>query len=204
MRAARVVRARSIDLVLRSGTELVLGVWLPVAAVHPPSLNTQLEIACASAAEPKCRGKRDNPIQIADLRGDPGNKLDDCIHELGRLQDVAREMLKSFGNPKRSSKRWRRSTRASRTGARSGIRSPTEVTLPAWNHVAWFSSVARLTGFGGTEDPLTPSLWAARCSHGAGWRDRNLPRALSQRWPRLALADQAGSLPTSPPCRTLP
>ncbi len=98
----------------------------------------------------------DNPIPIVDMRGDHGLDLDYYIYELGRLQDIAREMLRSFDGPAEVVT----ALEAFDAGIPNlrRIRNPlTHVDDTArLDDVAWFSSVVLLSDFGRSEDLVDP------------------------------------------------
>lgn len=93
---------------------------------------------------------------MIDLRGDPGNDIDYYVYELARLQDLAKEMNRAFGDPAEvvhALASFDATVPALRT-----IRNP--LTHPSddarLDGVAWFDSVVKLRANGEVEYLVDP------------------------------------------------
>ncbi|MDQ3676335.1 MAG: hypothetical protein M3401_05955 [Actinomycetota bacterium] len=170
-------------------------------------LETQRGRIMRRAAEaPKRFGGTDH--EVTDLTGDPGNDLDYYIYELARLQDLARTISKTFGQPDEIVDALAKFDQA--VPNLRGIRNP--LTHPSDNSrldgVAWFDSVVKLLPNGAVEylvDPryehhdaaleLSRALAAYPCRSALR---RTCRSAFNLRPPR-ALTSRDGSL--TPACR---
>lgn len=96
------------------------------------------------------------PVNVIDLRGDSGNDIDYYVFELARLQDLAKEMNKAFGDPPEVTDALAAFEAA--IPALRRIRNP--LTHPSddrrLDDVAWFDAVVKLQPGGGVEYLVDP------------------------------------------------
>ncbi|MCA1708385.1 MAG: hypothetical protein LC808_35955 [Actinobacteria bacterium] len=94
--------------------------------------------------------------ELIDLRGDAGNDIDYYVYELARLQDLAREVNKTFGNPPTVVEGL--TTFEAAFPALRKIRNP--LTHPSddkrLDDVAWFDAVVTLRPSGDVEYLVDP------------------------------------------------
>jgi hypothetical protein len=95
-------------------------------------------------------------IDVTDLRGDPGNDIDYYVYELARLQDLAKEIGRVFGDPAEVADALGAFDRA--IPALRRLRNP--LTHPTDDErldaVAWFDSVVKLQPGGAVEYLVDP------------------------------------------------
>jgi hypothetical protein len=96
------------------------------------------------------------PYEVINLTGDDGLDLDYYVYELVRLSDMAKSIITIFGKPQELVDAQYAFDSA--IPKLRDIRNP--LTHPNDNDelddVAWFSSLVRLTGFGGVQDLVDP------------------------------------------------